>query len=268
MRGGGTHVPNRRLGTDGKRVDQLLPLQKHMHPLLALKLRLRCHCTFAVALSCSGLVVAAKMGKSKKSERDKPDKNSKSRDRTVEIVCYKVCKTKAKPGEKAAWERFRQGGKFTVKAHSGSNFQELAVEIRKGLQIDDQAVFHDARLAGIDVHSDRLVLAAAAAAEAATPQVGLVDAPSGSESDSSDSSDSDSDDSGSDSDSDDDAELPGSPLCDVAAAAQRYISDQARSPPSHAFLLMLWLGCHGLRSRIRHGRVADQCQRQVNNSAL
>jgi hypothetical protein len=179
MRGGGTHVPNRRLGTDGKRVDQLLPLQKHMHPLLALKLRLRCHCTFAVALSCSGLVVAAKMGKSKKSKRDKPDKNSKSRDRTVEIVCYKVCKTKAKPGEKAAWERFRQGGKFTVKAHSGSNFQELAVEIRKGLQIGDQAVFHDARLAGIDVHSDRLVLAAAAAAEAATPQVGLVDAPSG-----------------------------------------------------------------------------------------
>jgi hypothetical protein len=77
MRGGGTHVPNRRLGTDGKRVDQLLPLQKHMHPLLALKLRLRCHCTFAVALSCSGLVVAAKMGKSKKSNARSPTRTAK-----------------------------------------------------------------------------------------------------------------------------------------------------------------------------------------------
>jgi hypothetical protein len=107
--------------------------------------------------------------------------------------------------------------------HSSSSFDSLEADIRKGVKVDDFffSVFHDARLAGIEVEKDRLVLRAR---QPRTPCEGQVDVPSDTDVNCGSSSD---DDSGSDSSCDEeDDDLPGAPLADVAAAAQRYINDQ------------------------------------------
>jgi hypothetical protein len=165
------------------------------------------------------------MSKSKNDKRDRSTKRPSSNERLVVIACYKVCKAKPRAGEAAAWERFATGGKYLLTVHSSSSFDSLEAEIRKGLKVDDFSVFHDARLAGVEVEKDRLVLRAR---QPLTPCEGQIDILSDNELNCDSSSDDD--DSGSDSScEDDDDELPGAPLADVAAAAQRYINDQVSS---------------------------------------
>jgi hypothetical protein len=171
-------------------------------------------------------VVTAIMPKASKAQREKSHKHRSSRERLVELNCYKVYKGKAKEGEEAAWERYATGGHYVLKLHAGSDFSTLEAEMRKGLQVDDDAVFHDARFLRIIVEKSRLVLPRR---EVAPNQGVVLDPAPTDESNQSSGSSADSDDSGSDTGSEEEGQLPGLPLCDVAAAAQRYISEQVRN---------------------------------------
>jgi hypothetical protein len=113
-----------------------------------------------------------------------------------------------------------------LKLHAGSDFGSLEAEIRKGLQVNDDAVFHDARFLRITVEKSRLVLPRR---DVAPEQAVALDPAPNDESNQSSDSSADTDDSGSDTGSEEEGQLPGLPLCDVAAAAQRYISEQVRN---------------------------------------